>query len=515
MILLGRGAPEAALKRLDEAERLQPSIPALKSFRGVVAVANGRYAEALDLVDRYMAEVGPDPDALEVRGTALEGLDRIPEAIVSYRQALDELPDLINSIHGLCRILENDQKSEIALRVSRASDPLATYDVVYWQAHEDKDSATLDVLKAWLRKAHPNDQRTIRLELHGLIEAGNAPEAGIALRQRLASDLNDELKRTALYTYIHSMISADRHLEAYAAVPDDHAALAFRILADDIDERPIPLPLNPADGDLKLQRDLIALHHRRKPDDPWILYFEGSVLMHEWKLAEAERKFAAGQAKLPPRPKVEDPDASVDDWDANRFRGSRVFCLYQMKKGLRAYGEVGPAADTFAQLAFNYSNDKDAPGLEALIAAHRKREPKDRQLIYWSAELLYLGDKRIEASEAFLKFVTEGKDDEPNRWQAIDRCVRGYLRAKLPTKAHDAVVAIGMVPPGLRAAVHLANGRLALAEEVIAAEAKTHGGYQWLYYDEDFRRLINLPEFDSLRKKYPDTRNDPSSGTPG
>jgi len=54
---------------------------------------------------------------------------------------------------------------------------------------------------------------------------------------------------------------------------------------------------------------------------------------------------------------------------------------------------------------------------------------------------------------------------------------------------------------GLRAAVHLANGRADLAENLLTEESKKHGGHDFFYYDEDFARLIKQPEFESLHKK--------------
>ena len=116
MILLERGAPEAALKRLDVAERLQPNIPIFNQVRANVSAAAGRYGEALDLVRKYLNEVGPDADAFATEGYALEGLDRFPEAIVSYRRALDEHPGMPEALDGLRRVLDNEQKGELAER---------------------------------------------------------------------------------------------------------------------------------------------------------------------------------------------------------------------------------------------------------------------------------------------------------------------------------------------------------------------------------------------------------------
>jgi hypothetical protein len=519
-ILMHRGAPEAALKRFDEADRLQPDIPVLNALRAAVAAAAGRYAEALPLVDRYLAEVGPDADAMAVRGLALEGLNRLPEAKESYRKALNELPDLQEALEGLCRVLEDGEKSELASRIAKASDPLKMYDVLYWPAQRDNDIATLDVLTGWLRKAHPNDARTIRLELHDLIDAGDLNGAAAALRKRLGGDLSDELKRTALDTYLFAMLDAERPLEAYSTVPDDHAAAAFRLLIEEIaDRESIELPLNSADPTVKLLRDLHARHRARKADDPWLAYSEGSLLRHEQKFAAAERAFAAGQVRLPKRPKAEkpDPDNAERDWDFNRFRAARVECLHALGQGMRAYAEIGPVADTFGQLALAYDLARDATALEALIAAHRKNEPTDHQLLYWSAELLNLRGKPIEAADAFRSFLIGSGKKEPNRWMATDKCVRGFLRAGQPGKARSAVVDIGIedVPPALRVAVHLANGRPALAEEILAEQASKGGGFEYFYYDEDFAKQMQRPEYANLRKKYPDTRSVQPDGPPG
>ena len=60
-----------------------------------------------------------------------------------------------------------------------------------------------------------------------------------------------------------------------------------------------------------------------------------------------------------------------DNSDASRFRSRRVQCLFHLKRGLEAYRTVGPANDTFRQLAQMYDGEKDYTGLENLLTLHR------------------------------------------------------------------------------------------------------------------------------------------------
>jgi tetratricopeptide (TPR) repeat protein len=517
LILMSRAATEAGVKRFDAAERLQPGIPVMKLLRADVAARANDFGESLKLVRQYLAEVGPDADAFVTEGYALEGLDRFPEAADSYRNALADIPDLSEALDGLRRVLDDEKKEELARFVAKAPNPLKSYDELLRSAEESIDSTTVNVLKAWLRQAHPDDWRAIRDQFQELIAAGKFDQAASALHERLKPDVKDDVKRTTLDTYLFQMIVAERILEAYAAVPPAFAKEAFRTLAEDLEERGVELPANPADRNLVLARDLIKAHRKRAPEDANLWYCEAALLMHEQRYAEAERVLADGVAKLSPPVKTEKRNRFEDDpeWNAERFRGVRVTCLFRLKQGLKAYAEIGPREATFEQLAYAYEFAKDAPGLEALLAAHRRNAPGDASLKYWAAELLYLRGEYRAASDGLRAYILESGEKSPHRWMAIDHCLRGYLRAELPGKARDAQAEIGPqhVPAGLRAAVFLANGRPALAEEVLAeSAARGPGGYLYMYYDEDFIRLIQLPQYESLRKKYPDTRNQPSDG---
>lgn len=514
LILMDRGAPEAALKRFDVAERLQPNMPVFNLYRANVAVAASRFDEGLRYVRKYLAEVGPDADAYATEGLALEGLDRFPEAANSYRKALDENPDLLGALAGLRRVLDNADKNELALRVGRAKQPLKAYDDLIRQTEDDIDITTPKVLNAWLRKAYPNDPRAISLEFDELIDAGKFDTAAAVLRERLKNPTSDDVKGRVLNIYLRAMTAVDCRREAYSAVPDDHAARAFELLADDIEDWMEYEPAN-AEPMEKALRDLIAAHRKRVPDDPSLWYHEGSILRRARKYAEAERAFAEGQAKLPKRekPKLPDPNGDGFDRKADRFRTARVECFYAMKQGLKAYAEVGPTADTFRQLAYSYDNDKDANGLEALVAAHRARSPDDALLKYWSAEVLYLREKYADAGAGFREFLRAVGDEAPFTWLARDNCVRSYLRANRPKDAREAIEEFGKerISTGLRAAVALADRRPADADAILAEYVGKNGSYVLIYTDEDFAKLIERPEFADLRKKYP---NPPPTAKP-
>ncbi|HSQ54622.1 MAG TPA: hypothetical protein VLM40_02670, partial [Gemmata sp.] len=201
----------------------------------------------------------------------------------------------------------------------------------------------------------------------------------------------------------------------------------------------------------------------------------------------------------------------VRDWEADRFRRRRVECLYDLKEGEKAYAEVGPAEETFSQLAFAYQQDKNWPALEKMIAAHRQKHPNDRNGPYWAANVLYQRGNYPEAAAAFTRYLADATEKDPNDYMATDLGTRALLRSGKPHEAEQVVKKAqdNRVALTLRVAVALANGHTDDAESIVAEHVKNGARYDFLYYDEDFRREVAAPKFAEFRKKFPDTRPKP------
>ncbi|MBA4063141.1 MAG: hypothetical protein C0501_05405 [Isosphaera sp.] len=512
---LGRGDPDGALKALDRAGELNPDMPGRHALRAAALNATGDHAGALAAADLYVSQLGPDADVDVHRGVALSWLNRAEEAAAAFRRALDDDPDSKDALNGLRSVLPDGGKAELADRLARAPSAGRVFDDLVRAARADNDEEAVKALERGLRKALPADPRGVSAAVRRLVEAKSYPEAAAELKAGLGAVAAAD-RRQVLVAYLYAMIAADRPLDAYAAVPAADAAAAFRTLAGELDDSLEEFdPADPPPAAAQL-RELIAAHRKRAPKDAWLGFYEAALLQYEGQYEKAERGFAAAEAAYRKAPAP--PPAGGKDWEADQFRFRRVRCLYQAKQGLKAYAEVGPAADTFEQLAHAYENDNDAAGLGALVAAHRKRSPDDATLGYWAAALAYLEADYGRAADGFAAFLKAAGEKEPRRWSATDRCVRGYLRAGKPAKARAAVAEIGAdrVGPGLRVAVTLADGKEAEADELLAELAKDpRGGFGFVYYDEDFARLVARPEFAALRKKYPDPRPAKPAGPVG
>ena len=500
-ILLARGDPAGGLARYDAADRLLPNMPVTALARANAYVQLGRHDDAIAAVRAYQKELGPDALSCALEGSALEGLGKGAEAAAAYRRALDETPDAADALDGLRRVLPADKKGELGDRLADARDPRKTYDELVDLAREDNDEAALDALLDGLLRLTPDDPRALGDDIRRRVKAEKfAVARGIMERGLKAKEHAD--RDSILNAYLFAMLGANKALDAYAAVPAAHAERAFRTLADDLEDD----LADPEDGKpperIKVLGELIAAHRKRVPADPWLWFYEGALLQHAKEYAKAAAAFAAGAAKLPPgKP---DPESDTD-----RFRARRVVCLFKLKKGLDAYRDIGPPADTFRQLAYLYDMEKDFDGLDALIAAHRDRKVPDPERAYWQAHLLYRKGEYARAVPAFHKYLDESDEKAPSRWSARDEVVRCVLRTK-PADAPRTLAGFGEDKVGLplQAAVAAAAGDRAELERLLADSAK-NGGKTWFYSDEDFRKFFSAERYRDLRAKYPDPNPPP------
>ena len=504
-VSLQRGDAPGALLHLEAAERLLPGMPVVKLLRAAALNSLSRFEEAMPLARGYVDELGPDATALSHLGYALERLQRPAEAADAYRTALDDDPDEVTCLHGLRRVLPVEKKAEIADRLARAKKPDVYFDELLNAARNEADDAGAKALLAWLRKAKPDDPRTATEELRDLVGAKKYAEAAAFLRKKLAA-AKPEDKSQILNSYLFAMHGQKKGVEAYLAVPKEHAATAFLSLAS-VNEEELegsdPEVVSPDEVQLK---ELIAAHRKADPTDPRLWFYEGTLLQAKREYEQAEKQFAEGMKRLKDRP--EPDDTNDESGSTASFRYRRVDCLYSLKQGLKAYAEIGPAAATFRQLANRYDGDKDEAGLEALIAVHEKAVPKALEPTFWRAEVLYLKGQYREAAAGFQKYRGLANDKEPEWFRVTERILRSLIRANDAASARRAVIDLGddNVWVVLRASVAAMGGNVAKVEQLMEEQSKTPGGLWSFYADEDFVRLIAGERFAEIRKKYPDPR---------
>lgn len=507
-LLEGRIASErndldAALGHFDTAERLVPGLPAAQAHRAAALNRAGRFDAALDAVREYRRRCGPDGHASLNEGAALEGLGRTREAADVYRLALDGDPDSADALRGLARVLPANDKSELGLRLAKARDPRQLYARAVWSGGGPRDEGAADVLLDALRKARPDDPYGLSEDIRRQIKAERFDAAKKLMEHGLKAKDRDD-REEVLDAYLLAMAGAKKLTAGYESVPKEHAAHAFRTLAEDCADELSDHTDKQLAPEVAELRALIAAHRTREPNDPWLWFFEGAALQHEKEYEKAAELFAAGAKKLPPEKRPGPDEFDENAGAASRFRSRRVECLFLAKKGLEAYAKIEPVAEVFQELAGLYDRANDLDGLAALLAAHRKREPNDPQRLYWQGHLNFRDRNYAGASLLFKTFLKEAGERDVNRWQARDEYLRCALRTD-PAVANRLLAEFGREPVALplRAAVAAATGDRFELERLIA-EATRGGGPLWFYSDEDFRAAFRGAEWADLRARYPD-----------
>ncbi|HUR53173.1 MAG TPA: hypothetical protein VMZ71_03520 [Gemmataceae bacterium] len=457
--------------------------------------------------DRRAADAPPPPPSGPVAGDGPStGLRSVPQ----LRHALDANPDDVEALTELRRGLPPYGKGEVAERLTRCARPEDHFDELLDDARVDGDEPGAAALFAGLKKARPNDPRWGCDEIEKMVRGKTFAAATERFGELLKAATTDETRSRFLVTFLHEMRTAGQGLDAYAAVPDAHAATALRMLGSRLENVILEgaMPKDAAKADL---RALVAAHRKRLPDDPPLRYYEGVLLQGDGEFEKAERAYAEGMAKrpAPPRPKPGDfPKPGDWVWDYEMYRTRRVECLCKLGQAMRAYAEVGPAEDTFRQIAFALVKEKKPDALAELIAAHAKRFPEAPELPFWNGELLFLKGEYAKAAEAFAAFEKSSPNPTPERWRVAERLVLSHLRAGDADAARRVMGSHqpDRVPTPLRVAVLAKLGDVDGVATHVEFELGVSGRGVWFYSDEDFAREFAAAQFADLRAKYPDPR---------
>lgn len=110
--------PEAA-GMLSAAQYLAENHPDYFPVLTRILLEAGRPAQALQAVDQGLAKLPRSPQLLHLKGSTLQVLNRIPEAIDSYKSALSLKPDLTNSGYNLALCLQQSSDPDAAVTTLR------------------------------------------------------------------------------------------------------------------------------------------------------------------------------------------------------------------------------------------------------------------------------------------------------------------------------------------------------------------------------------------------------------
>jgi predicted Zn-dependent protease len=307
-----------------------------------------------------------------------------------------------------------------------------------------QNHTTLETLLAEHARGDPRSIDLARFRARLMIKQNKIPE-GVALfrslwARRLAEDRREQLVRE----FLEDMVEAGQALEGYRGAPQ--AQTAFRIVAEELLEQEKPEELG----------RLVEAHRAGHPDDPWLAFYQGELLI---------RAKAWERAALVLREGLKTTDKDL----RNRLLGQFVFARYQQGKGLQAYAEAEPRNAVFTQLANLMSADRKGADLEALIAAHRRQADGDPILDFYQARARIYQNRPGEAA-AFLRAAWQKQPVEGQR--------KGYLYQLLNDSRDwgSGLAAYRAVPDQVQAFAVLASRLVGQKKEKeLAALVEEHG----------------------------------------
>jgi hypothetical protein len=307
----------------------------------------------------------------------------------------------------------------------------------------------------------------------------------------------------------------------YIAVAAFDRRAAFRALvpASEVDEVDYTVgPPHPNQVRAWTARDeVITLHTDADATDPYLAYVRGQLRMQREDFAGADALFAAAEAKIPP-PNPGDKAICVD-WESDpgpggdRYlvRSARLTAWYKQGKGVAALKEFGHTDEVFDTLARMYGFDKNADGLDRLVAAYADKSPAEKGLSYWCGKVAFLKKDDAKAATLFRKHLDSLTPDEkydPYRHASIDLLIRSFARLNLPAKMKWAADRYGLerwdhILKVFVAATHRDVDAVSAAMTVAAGNHPNEVAA--IHRDEDVGPLLRLPEFKAVREKFPDT----------
>jgi hypothetical protein len=491
---------EAALALLAKVRKSQADFLILSHYEARAYALAGQHDLAIAAARRSLTAIGPDAEMHAVMGEAHFATDRKDEAAQAFRDGLAADPGSVECLQGLAKALPKGKKDELADHFARFPDAEVWFEDIIYELWDEEDVAAMDALIAAYRKLMPDDPDADYYDAQArLIEQKPRQAAEILLRaiKKMQQMDDDEELEYFVTSYLDAMIEADAAIEGYRGAPDP--AQAFTYLADSLQYG----------ESTKLLRELIAAHRAARPDDLWSFYYLGIAEAKDKKFAAAEKAFREGMR------------FTLNTEILDQFRDARVQAAFDNKQGLAAYERIPPRRATFVQLAELYLDADDAQGFAALIAAHRKSDPRDANLAVWEAESHWRNKRYADV----IKTLRSNRDaiidqSEDAVWEYEDHMIRALVR----TQRFDEAMVLAKAStardedPWYEVMVNAARGDVVSTMRLIQ-QSIDEQGYEAEYYydDDDMGPALRSDKFAKLREKYPDPypdEEDESEPTP-
>lgn len=424
---LARKDPAEASRLADRAVALDADRAGGDTFRARLQLADGKLAEAASTLQKAADRGNANASVFRLLGSVQYQLGRGPDAIISFRRALELNPTDITSIKTLMEALTQLDRQQEALGVARASEAFGRQDSAFMNAWLNLEAAAGNVEFALtnreqLLRTKPEDKANAAALADLLITRRAWQQARSLLDSLRAKE--DTLTLAAIDARWHAdqgnidragqvFVSYIGSLGSQNTSPDPYLVFAQFMLARN-----------------QVQTGLAALRQAARFQDPKTMAVDARIADVQLSLGlfgDAEQSFRKLIAANIPDP-------------TGRTRKSLIECLLQQGKHAEAEAEfvsLGAAADADAELMVQRA-------LAARGTGNRKlaREILDRAVAKFPSEPSpYLHRARLVMSDPAM--MSDAQADlatalrlRPGLWQALRVRARIYLAAG---RADDAV----------------------------------------------------------------------------
>ncbi len=484
---------------LTELEAVLPEAEIALESRLSFAMKTGDFEQALLFNNELQSRMGGSPNLLWLEGKTYHQLGQDRAAFGALDKALDLDPTHQLAFEELLELSISAEERGISKRFERLADPSEWFRATALKLYHRDEFDELLRLVAVYRNIDPGDSWSDWYEAranYGLKRFEQAKKLYLSA----AKELDDEQMRKEAFSgfTLASEKLGGSTLDAYSEAIDDGGldpSFFFHLLANHIEYR----------EDLSELNELVELHRRAKPDDPWVYYYSGWVALHDQEGGD----LAAAEIYSQGYRKTEDAELK----DILRSRAVGHYCAGG--KARYAYQEFGSCEATFRELVLQLAREGNEKDLDWLKEEHRWKHPQS-SINDWAEVRSAWDERRYDDVTKLMDLRgkmlgNENFDEEwpDGKWSVQNWWFRSLVRTQQLDLAWE--LAGDIEPPSgedkhnlYHIVVLAARGQsdrvLRFLEKMIEDGQTTPF---WIYNDEDLRALLQQEAYDEFRLKYP------------
>ncbi len=351
---------------------------------------------------------------------------------------------------------------------------------------QDKKGGEIEALIKSHRPHAGDDPDLLLFEARAKIFLGQPIHAIPLFHKAYQKQTLDSRRKDYLRDFVLDMAAAGQTVQAYGAAPDK--VFAFEALAGN-------LVFQKKEKELAQLLDAHRLNQRA--DQPWHHFFSGELALLRGDIPQADRHFSAAFAKASPQ----------NNWTCRH----RLY-LIRIKAGKAAatYQEFGRGNRIFQDLAQQCLNDKNAPQLADLIAAHRLDRPEDSHIPAWELDVKWLNQDYAGTWQLLTQNRQRLAGHSSFRWKFDNYLVRCLVKLKKTTEAIQEAETIVHKRQGNRLLLVLAQASAGDVNRTIAVMDKHRSQYlvEDCYRDPDLGPLLRGEPFREFRLRFPEPKKE-------